>query len=54
MRARFISSIFMKYWLVLLTALMLAAPVHAKGPVPGGCPKSTSTSCRAKPSRPWP
>jgi ribonuclease T1 len=39
MRARFLSSIFMKVWLVLLTALMLAAPVHARGPEPGGLPE---------------
>lgn len=43
MRARYISrhifSIFTKYWLLLLTALMLAAPVHARGPDPSGLPE---------------
>ncbi|MBB5390759.1 ribonuclease T1 [Herbaspirillum sp. SJZ102] len=36
MRARVISSFFLKYWLVLLAALVLAAPVQARGPQPGG------------------
>lgn len=35
MRARFISSLFLKFWLVLLTGLMLAAPAHARGGEPG-------------------
>ena len=39
MRARFISSFFTRYWLVLLTALMLSVPVQAKGPVPGNLPE---------------
>jgi ribonuclease T1 len=41
MRARFISSFFAKYWLVLLAALMLAAPVQARGPQLGGIPEIT-------------
>ena len=39
MRARFISSFFTRYWLGLLTALMLSVPVQAKGPVPGNLPE---------------
>lgn len=34
MRARFLTSFFSKYWLILLAAFMLAGPVHARGSVP--------------------
>jgi ribonuclease T1 len=35
MRARLISSLFLRFWLVLLTALALAGPAHARGPADG-------------------
>ena len=35
MRARLISSLFLRFWLVLLTSLALAGPAHARGPVDG-------------------
>lgn len=41
MRARLISSLFTKYWLILLTALMLSVPAHARGPEPGALPEVT-------------
>jgi len=36
MRARLISSIFLKCWLALLAAFVLAMPAQARGPQPGG------------------
>lgn len=35
MRARLISSLFLRFWLVLLTALVLAGPAQARGTLDG-------------------
>ncbi|MCA1324893.1 ribonuclease domain-containing protein [Herbaspirillum sp. alder98] len=35
MRARLISNLFHRFWLVLLTAFVLAGPAHARGPLEG-------------------
>jgi ribonuclease T1 len=38
MRANSISSIFVKFWLAVLAAMLLAGPAQARGPALGGIP----------------